>query len=93
MTPLGPGAAQQGPRDARGKHAVQSGKPQAAIAWFFTLSWKTKFIAVAVLMFYTNPDYVKFFFEDEIGNMMLAAGVGLQVIGYLIMKKIVNIEV
>jgi tight adherence protein B len=50
-------------------------------------------IAVAVLMFYTNPDYVKFFFEDEVGNMMLAAGVGLQVIGYLVMKKIVNIEV
>jgi tight adherence protein B len=50
-------------------------------------------IAVAVLMFYTNPDYVKFFFEDQIGNIMLGAGVALQVIGYLIMKKIVNIEV
>lgn len=50
-------------------------------------------IAVAVLMFYTNPDYVKFFFQDDVGNIMLAAGVGLQVIGYLIMKKIVNIEV
>ncbi len=50
-------------------------------------------IAVAVLMFYANPDYVKFFFEDEVGNMMLAGGIGLQVIGYLIMKKIVNIEV
>ncbi len=50
-------------------------------------------IAVAVLMFYTNPSYVKFFFEDEVGNMMLAAGIGLQVIGYLIMRKIVNIEV
>jgi tight adherence protein B len=50
-------------------------------------------IAVAVLMFYTNPDYVKFFFQDEVGNIMLGAGIGLQVIGYLIMKKIVNIEV
>ena len=50
-------------------------------------------IAVAVLMFYTNPTYVKFFFEDDVGNIMLAAGIGLQVIGYLIMKKIVNIEV
>ena len=44
-------------------------------------------------VFYTNPDYVKFFFEDEVGNIMLAVGVGLQVVGYLIMKKIVNIEV
>jgi tight adherence protein B len=50
-------------------------------------------IAVAVLMFYTNPDYVKFFFQDDVGNIMLGVGVGLQVIGYLIMKKIVNIEV
>jgi tight adherence protein B len=50
-------------------------------------------IAVAILMFYTNPEYVKFFFEDQIGNYMLGAGVGLQVIGYLVMKKIVNIEV
>jgi tight adherence protein B len=50
-------------------------------------------IAVAVLMFYTNPDYVKFFFTDEAGNIMLGIGVSLQVIGYLVMKKIVNIEV
>jgi tight adherence protein B len=50
-------------------------------------------IAVAVLMFYTNPDYVKFFFTDEIGNIMLGAGVLLQIVGYLVMKKIVNIEV
>jgi tight adherence protein B len=50
-------------------------------------------IAVAVLMFYTNPDYVKFFFTDEVGNIMMGVGIGLQVIGYLVMKKIVNIEV
>jgi tight adherence protein B len=50
-------------------------------------------IAVAVLMFYTNPDYVKFFFLDEVGNYMLAAAVGLQIIGYLVMQKIVKIEV
>ena len=49
--------------------------------------------AVAVLMFYTNPDYVKFFFKDETGNIMLGAAVFLQLVGYLIMKKIVNIEV
>lgn len=50
-------------------------------------------IAVAVLMFYTNPDYVKFFFTDEVGNMMMGAAIFLQIVGYLIMKKIVNIEV
>jgi tight adherence protein B len=50
-------------------------------------------IAVAVLMFYTNPDYVKFFVNDDVGNIMLGIGVALQVVGYLVMKKIVNIEV
>ncbi len=49
--------------------------------------------AVAVLMFYTNPDYVKFFFKDDTGNIMLGSAVFLQMVGYLIMKKIVNIEV
>jgi tight adherence protein B len=50
-------------------------------------------IAVAILMFYTNPDYVKFFFTDDVGNIMLGAAVALQLIGYGVMKKIVNIEV
>jgi tight adherence protein B len=49
--------------------------------------------AVAILMFYTNPDYVKFFFKDDTGNIMLGCALFLQLVGYLIMKKIVNIEV
>lgn len=50
-------------------------------------------IAVAVLMFFTNPDYVTFFIRDETGNWMLGGGIGLQIIGYLIIRKIVSIEV
>jgi tight adherence protein B len=50
-------------------------------------------IGVGVTMFFVNPDYVKFFFEDDLGNMMLAAAVGFQIIGYLVIKKIVAIEV
>jgi tight adherence protein B len=50
-------------------------------------------IAVSVLMFYTNPTYVKFFFEDQVGNIMMGVAIALQLVGYLIMKKIVNIEV
>jgi tight adherence protein B len=48
---------------------------------------------VAVLMFYTNPDYVKFFFTDDVGNIMMGSAIALQLIGYAVMKKIVNIEV
>jgi tight adherence protein B len=50
-------------------------------------------VAVAVLMFYTNPEYVKFFFTDDVGQIMLGSAVGLQLIGYGIMQKIVKIEV
>jgi tight adherence protein B len=50
-------------------------------------------IVVSIMMFYTNPDYVKFFFTDETGNIMMGCAVALQIVGYLIMKKIVNIEV
>jgi tight adherence protein B len=50
-------------------------------------------IGVAVLMFYSNPDYVKFFFTDEVGNIMLGAAILLQIIGYLIIRQIVKIEV
>jgi tight adherence protein B len=50
-------------------------------------------IGVAVMMFFVNPDYVKFFFTDEVGNIMAATAIGFQVLGYLIIKKIVSIEV
>lgn len=50
-------------------------------------------IGVGVLMFLTNPSYISFFFVDEVGNYMLAAAVALQIIGYLVIQKIVTIEV
>lgn len=50
-------------------------------------------ICVAILMFFTNPDYVGFFFTDDVGQIMAMVGAALQIVGYLIMKKIVNIEV
>jgi tight adherence protein B len=50
-------------------------------------------IAVAVIMFYVNPDYVRFFFLDDVGNIMMGAAIALQLIGYAIMRQIVKIEV
>jgi Flp pilus assembly protein TadB len=50
-------------------------------------------MGVGTIMFFVNPEYIKFFFEDEVGNIMLAAAIGFQVLGYLIIKKIVVIEV
>ena len=50
-------------------------------------------IGVGVIMFYTNPDYIRFFFLDDTGNIMLGAAVLLQIIGYGIIRQIVKIEV
>jgi tight adherence protein B len=50
-------------------------------------------IGVAVIMFYVNPEYVRFFFLDDTGNLMLGAAVVLQLIGYAIIRQIVKIEV
>jgi tight adherence protein B len=48
---------------------------------------------VGAIMFYVNPDYASFFFMDDVGRIMLGAAIALQIIGYLIIKRIVKIEV
>jgi tight adherence protein B len=50
-------------------------------------------MAVAALMFFTNRDYILFFFNDDVGNLMAAAAFGLQMLGYFIIQQIVKIEV
>jgi tight adherence protein B len=50
-------------------------------------------VAVGAIMFYINPDYAHFFTEDETGKMMIGGAVGMQLLGYGIIKKIVSIEV
>jgi tight adherence protein B len=49
-------------------------------------------VGVAALMFVMNPKYARFFVDDPVGHELLAAGLGLQVLGYLIIRKIVTIE-
>ena len=50
-------------------------------------------LGVAGMMFMVNPDYVRFFLNDEVGNYMLGGAVVLQLLGYGIIQKIVSIEV
>jgi tight adherence protein B len=50
-------------------------------------------LAVAFLMFYTNREYVEFFVKDPVGNEMAGVAIFFQLVGYLIMKKIVSIEI
>lgn len=50
-------------------------------------------VGVAALMFFVNPDYVRFFFLDQVGQYMMGGAILLQLIGYGIIRKIVSIEV
>jgi tight adherence protein B len=50
-------------------------------------------LGVCVLMFVVNPQYARFFLDDPAGHELMAAGLGLQFVGYLIIRKIVTIEV
>jgi len=49
--------------------------------------------AVGALMFVVNPRYARFLVDDPAGRELLAGGLGLQALGYLIIRKIVTIEV
>lgn len=50
-------------------------------------------MAVATLMFFVNPPYVQFFITDETGQIMMGIALALQLAGFLVIKKIVSIEV
>ena len=50
-------------------------------------------MGVAFLMFYTNRDYVEFFVKDPSGNQMAGVAIFFQLVGYIIMKKIVSNEI
>ncbi len=44
-------------------------------------------------VWYLNPDYVMVLFTDPMGKKMLAGGVIMQILGALVIRKIVNIKV
>lgn len=48
--------------------------------------------ALAVFIFLVNPGYMSTLFTNPIGKIMLAAALASQVIGLLLVRKIVNIE-
>jgi tight adherence protein B len=48
---------------------------------------------VCVMMFVVNPQYARFFVDDPMGHQLLGAAIGLQLLGYVIIRKIVHFEV
>lgn len=50
-------------------------------------------VFVGVLMCFVNREYATFFSETTPGHLMIAGAVLLQILGYLVIQKIVNIEI
>lgn len=50
-------------------------------------------IAVGLLIYILNPEYIKVLFMHPTGRMMLAAGFVSQLLGIIIIRRIINIEV
>lgn len=50
-------------------------------------------VLLFVVVYYLNPDYVMVLFSDPMGKKMLAGAIFMQVIGALVIRKIVNIKV
>jgi tight adherence protein B len=50
-------------------------------------------LALTGLMFIVAPEHIKVLFTDPLGIRMVAAAVVLQVIGFVAMQRIVNIEI
>jgi tight adherence protein B len=50
-------------------------------------------LALTALIYSINPDYMSRLFEPGIGRWMILIGVSLQVVGVLMIRKIVNIKV
>ncbi len=46
-----------------------------------------------IAVFHLNPDYIKVLFTDPMGTKMLVVAVIMQIIGALVIRKIVNIKV
>ena len=50
-------------------------------------------IAVGTIMFYVNPEHMRFFADDPAGTWMAGLAVFFQVLGFIVIRKIVNIEI
>ena len=50
-------------------------------------------IAVGTIIYMLNPEYMSLLWTHKIGKLMLVSAIVLQLIGYLWIRKIINIEI
>jgi tight adherence protein B len=49
-------------------------------------------VAAGVLLYMVNPDYMRLLFTEELGRYMIAGAVGLQLVGFFIIRRMTEIE-
>lgn len=49
-------------------------------------------IAIGVVIYIMNPDYIKTLYYETTGNYLVGASIMLQILGFLTIKKIVNVK-
>ncbi len=49
-------------------------------------------IAMFLILMVINPDYMMIFFEETIGKIMLAVAIVLEILGYVVIRKVVDIK-
>lgn len=50
-------------------------------------------VALFMVVYYMNPEYVMLLFERDLGKQMLLMAIGAQIVGAFVIKKIVNIKI
>jgi len=50
-------------------------------------------LALAAFLFLLNPDYIMLLFQETLGRIMLGAAMIMQIVGIVIIQRIVNIDV
>lgn len=50
-------------------------------------------VGLAIYFTFMSPEYIGLLFSDPLGRMMLGAAIFFEVVGFLVIQKIVNIEV
>ena len=50
-------------------------------------------VAVALIMMVTSPQYLSDLASDKLGRMMIYGAIGGQIVGYFVIRKIINIKV
>ena len=55
--------------------------------------WLRQSLIVGFLIYALNPDYMKLLFTHPIGKLLVFLAVVMQVVGFLWIRKIINIEI